>query len=92
MICEKNGIIFSDKSVNEKGESTSIVFHCLRHTRTSRWIEMGFSDEIVRRTTGHKTLEAYQQYIKLDPNVVMKLVEDKKPKRDKNGTKFLQSL
>ncbi len=55
-------------------------------------IEKGFSDEIVRRATGHKTLEAYQQYIKLDPHVVMKLVENKKSKRDKNETKSVQSL
>ena len=90
--CKKAGIIYGDKPVNKKGERIGVVFHCLRHTRTSRWVEMGFSDEIVRRATGHKTLEAYQQYIKLDPHVVMKLVEGKKSKRDKNGIKSLQSL
>ena len=36
---------------------------------------MGFSDEIVRRATGHKSLEAYQRYVKLDPASVMRLVE-----------------
>ncbi len=92
MICEKAGVIYGDKPVNKKGERTGIVFHCLRHTRTSRWVEKGFSDEIVRRATGHKTLEVYQQYIKLDPHVVMKLVENKKSKRDKNETKSVQSL
>jgi len=91
-VCEKANIIYGDKPVNKKGERAGIVFHCLRHTRTSRWIEKGFSDEIVRRATGHKTLRAYQKYVKLDPRVVMKLVEDKKPKREKNGTKSSQSL
>ncbi len=91
-VCEKAGVIYGDKPVNNKGERIGIVFHCLRHTRTSRWVEKGFSDEIVRRATGHKTLEAYQQYIKLDPHVVMKLVENKKSKRDKNETKSVQSL
>ncbi len=88
--CKKAGIIYGDKPTNAKGERIGIVFHCLRHTRTSKWVSMGFSDEIVRRATGHKTLEAYQRYIKLDPHAVMRLVE--KPKRDKNGTKTAQSL
>jgi integrase len=91
-ICGKAGIVYGDKEVNKKGERIGIVFHCFRHTRTSKWVEMGFSDEIVRRATGHKTLEAYQQYVKLDPNAVMRLVEDKNPKTDKNGIKSSQTL
>jgi len=89
-VCKKAGIIYGDKPVNKKGERIGIVFHCFRHTRTSKWVEMGFSDEIVRRATGHKTLEAYQQYIKLDPYAVMRLVE--KPKREKNGRKTMSGL
>lgn len=88
--CKKAGIVCGDKPINAKGERIGIVFHCLRHTRTTNWVEMGFSDEIVRRATGHKTLEAYQQYIKLDPFAVMRLVETSKP--DKNGRKLTQSL
>jgi len=91
-VCKKAGIIYGDKPVNKKGERIGVVFHCLRHTRTSKWVEMGFSDEIVRRATGHKTLEAYQRYIKLEPSVMMKLVEGKKSKRDKSGTKLMQNL
>jgi hypothetical protein len=49
---------------------------------------MGFSDEIVRRATGHRTLEAYQQYIKLDPEAVMMLIE---PRRGKTAEKPLRS-
>lgn len=74
-VCEKAGITYGDKALNKKGERIGIVFHCLRHTRTSKWVEMGFSDEIVRRATGHKSLEAYQQYVKLDPSALMRLVE-----------------
>jgi hypothetical protein len=37
---------------------------------------MGFSDEIIRRATGHKSLEAYRNYVKLDPHVVMRLVKN----------------
>jgi len=88
--CEKAGGIYGDKPVNAKGERIGVVFHCFRHTRTSKWVSMGFSDEIVRRATGHQSLEAYQQYIKLDPATVMRLV--KKPKQDTNGGKTLQSL
>lgn len=72
--CEKAGVPYGDKLFNKKGERIGIVFHCFRHTRTTKWVEMGFSDEIIRRATGHKSLEAYRNYVKLDPNVVMRLV------------------
>ena len=88
--CKNAGIIYGDKPVNKKGERIGIVFHCFRHTRTSKWVEMGFSDEVVRRATGHKSLEAYQRYVKLGPQSVMMLVEN--PKRDKNGIKSASSL
>jgi len=88
--CKKAGVIYGDKVFNKKGERVGIVFHCLRHTRTTKWVEMGFSDEIIRRATGHRSLDAYQQYVKLGPQSVMRLV--KKSKRDKNETKSLQSL
>ena len=90
--CEKAGVPYGDKLLNKKGERVGIVFHCLRHTRTSEWIEMGFSDEIVRRATGHKSLEAYQRYVKLGPQSVMRLVDDKKSKTDKNGIKSAETL
>jgi hypothetical protein len=44
---------------------------------------MGFSDEIIRRATGHLSLEAYRIYVKLDPSAGMGLVSEK----DKIGTK-----
>ncbi len=88
--CKKAGIIYGDKPINKKGERIGIVFHSLRHSRTTKWVEMGFSDEIVRRATGHKTLEAYQQYVKLDPCAVMRLVIG--VELDKNKTKSAQSL
>jgi hypothetical protein len=40
--------------------------------------------------TGHKSLEAYQQYIKLDPHSVMGLV--KNIKTDNSGIKLAQTL
>jgi integrase len=75
---------------NKKGERIGIVFHCFRHTRTTKWVEMGFSDEIIRRATGHKSLEAYRNYVKLDPHAVMRLVQDSKT--DNFGIKAAQSL
>jgi hypothetical protein len=33
------------------------------------------SDEIIRRASGHKSLEAYLEYVKLGPQSVMYLVE-----------------
>jgi integrase len=81
-------IVYGDDAVNEKGERIGIVFHCLRHTRTIRWVEMGFFDDSIRRATGHRSLEAYQQYVNLDPAAVMPLVDN----RHANDIKFLQSL
>ena len=84
--CEKAGIPYGDKAVDAKGYKIGFVFHCLRHTRTTAWVMAGYSDEIIRRATGHATLAAYQKYIKLDPFAVMRLVDDgteKGEKRDK---------
>jgi integrase len=78
-VCKQAGIAHGDKLVNDKGERIGVVFHCLRHTRTTRWVEMGFSDEIIRRATGHRSLAAYQNYVKLDPAAVMRLVEVENP-------------
>ena len=89
-LCEKAKIPYGDKVLNKKGERIGIVFHCLRHTRTTRWVEEGFSDEIIRRATGHKNLEAYRNYVKVGPAAVMRLVKDFKT--DKNGIKSQQSL
>ncbi|UCD87039.1 MAG: tyrosine-type recombinase/integrase [Desulfobacterales bacterium] len=58
-LCEGAGVQHGDNLLNKKGERVGIVFHWFRHTRTSKWVEAGFSDEIVRRATGHKSLEAY---------------------------------
>ena len=80
--CIRAGIPHGDKLLNEKGERAGVVFHCLRHTRTTKWVQMSFSDEIVRRATGHKTLEAYQNYVKLDPTAVMSLVSEKRHTND----------
>jgi integrase len=90
--CEKAGILYGDKVFNDRGERIGIVFHCLRHTRTPKWVEAGYSDEIVRRATGHQSLAAYQRYIKLDPHVVMRLVQENIIKTDNSGIKSLSSL
>jgi integrase len=85
------GILYGDKLLNEKGERIGIVFHCFRHTRTTKWVEMGFSDELIRRATGHKSLEAYRNYVKItDPSAVMRLVAQDDVKRYKNDTKTPQ--
>jgi integrase len=89
-VCKDAGVVHGDKALNAKGERIGITFHCLRHTRTTRWVEMGFSDEIIRRATGHRTLAAYQNYVKLDPAVVMRLV-DGSGQRHKNGIKSSQA-
>jgi integrase len=84
LACKRAEIPYGDKLFNEKGERIGLVFHCLRHTRTTKWVEMGFSDEIIRRATGHLSLEAYQRYVKLDPSAVMRLVEKSDTNRIKS--------
>ena len=91
-LCKSAGIPHGDKALNEKGERVGVVFHCFRHTRTTRWVEMGFSDEIIRRATGHRSLEAYQNYVKLDPAAVMRLVASEEVKRHTDDTKSAQTV
>lgn len=75
--CNRAGIIYGDEIVERadgEKERLGIVFHCLRHTRTTLWVRMGLSDEIIRRATGHLSLAAYQKYVKLDAGDIMVLV------------------
>jgi len=82
-LCRRVGVPYGDKLLDEDGYRIGVVFHCLRHTRTTKWVEMGFSDEIIRKATGHISLEAYRTYVKLNPSVVMRLVKaDKTAKNE----------
>jgi integrase len=80
--CELAGVPYGDKLLDEDGNRQGVVFHSLRHSRTTRWVEEGWSDQIIMKATGHKSLEVYQGYVHLDASSVMRLVE-----RDKTGTK-----
>jgi integrase len=83
-VCVRAGVTHGDKAKNAKGERSGIVFHCFRHTRISRWVEAGYSDEIVRRASGHADLGAFRKYVHLDARSVMRLVENE------NATQPLQ--
>jgi integrase len=85
-LCKQVGIAYGDKPIDTKGRRCGIVFHCFRHTRVSNWVKAGFSDEIVRRASGHHSLAAFQTYVKLDAHTMMRLV-DKKQKRINSGQK-----
>jgi integrase len=85
--CKRAKVPYGDKVFNKKGERAGVVFHCCRHTRISKWVEMGFSEEIIRRASGHKSLEAFRRYVKLDKNVVMGLVD-----QNQNSAKTRQNL
>jgi len=65
-----------------------VTFHSFRRSRISQWVMQGFSDEIIRRASGHRSLQAYQDYVRLDPAAIYRLVEPKNPKRYK-GIKML---
>lgn len=75
--CKKAEIPHGDKLLNSKGERVGLVFHSLRHSRISLWVQAGFSDELIRRASGHRSLAAYQRYVRLDPTAVMRLVENR---------------
>jgi len=91
-LCKRVGIPYGDKLLDEDGYRIGVVYHCLRHTRTTKWVEAGFSDEIVRKATGHISLEAYRTYVKLNPSVVMRLVKSEKLiKRDNEKTEVVIS-
>jgi integrase len=82
-VCKKAGIPYGDKLVDEKGNRLGVVVHSFRCTRTTKWIELGLSDEIIRRATGHKSLDSYQQYANPQLPALMKLV---------NGGKSVQPI
>jgi hypothetical protein len=58
---------------------------------TGKGIEGGFSDEIIRRATGHASLEAYRNYVRLEPATLMRLADapksEKNPNPDNSGIK-----
>ncbi len=90
---KRAGVPYGDRLFNKKGEKLGIVFHRLRHARTSKWVEADFSDETIRRATGHKTLVAYRTYVKLvEPAVFMRLIDTKESKMDNSGMKTAESL
>lgn len=77
--CQNVGVPYGDKLMNGKGERIGVVFHSLRHTRTTKWVEQGWSDELIRRATGHKSLDSYRKYVNItDARPIMKLVKNEK--------------
>jgi integrase len=84
--CELAGVPYGDKVLDESGNRVGVVFHSLRHTRTTIWVEEGWSDQIIMKATGHKSLEVFRGYVHLTAASVMRLVSQ----RDKTGTKSPQ--
>jgi integrase len=72
-LCKRADVPYGDKAI-EHNQRVGIVFHSFRHTRVSKWVEMGYSDEIIRKASGHRSLEAYQRYVHIDAPTVMRLV------------------
>ncbi len=91
-VCKKAGIVYGDKPMNKDGERTGIVLHSFRHARITQWVQAGYSDEIIRMASGHKSLEAYRKYVHLDPSSVMRLVAkiENGQKRDKTSANGLE--
>ena len=90
--CKVAGVVYGDKTINKSGDRDGIVFHSLRHTRITKWVEAGFSDEIIRRASGHRSLNAYRAYVNIkDALPIMNLVRVPE-KTDKNGTKQAKAV
>jgi len=85
--CKLAKVKHGDKTINKSGDREGIVFHSLRHTRITKWVEAGFSDEIIRRASGHHSLSAYRAYVNIkDAAPIMNLVRVPE-KTDNSGTK-----
>ena len=84
--CKNAGVPHGDKLLDEDGNRIGVVFHSLRHTRVTKWVEAGWSDQVIMKATGHKSLDVYRGYVHLDASAVMRLVSE----TDKSGTKTLQ--
>jgi integrase len=69
--CKRARVEYGDKTINVDNERTGIVFHCLRHTRITKWILAGYSDEVIRTWSGHKNLESFRTYVHLGKAVVV---------------------
>ena len=87
--CKRAGVTYGDKAMNRQGERIGVVFHSLRHARITKWVQAGYSDEIVRMASGHKSLEAYRKYIHLDPSAVMRLVNPENAEMEQKRNKTL---
>lgn len=84
--CKRAGVPYGDK-VGPDGERVGVTFHSFRHGKITAWVEAGFSDEIIRRASGHHSLGAYRAYVDIrDARPVMNLVRVS-DKLDKFGTK-----
>lgn len=94
--CKEAGILYGDRHLDIKGNRIGLVFHSLRHTAITRWIKQGFSDEVIRRISGHKDLASYRKYVHLEPADLMIVVQNSKFPVNKIGesfkTKALQTI
>jgi len=78
--CNHAGVVYGDKAMDDDGNRLGITMHSFRHTRITKWVEAGYSDEIIRMASGHKSLDSYRKYVHLDPSAVMRLVSPSEPK------------
>ncbi len=62
LVCKKSGVLYGDRALDSKGHKAGISWHSFRVTRVTRWIQKGLSDELIRRASGHQTLESYKRY------------------------------
>jgi integrase len=89
MACKRAGVAYGDKiKEDDLGNKfrPGIVFHCIRHSRISKWVEEGWSDSHIRLASGHKDIDSYRIYVKMDAASVMTLVGGPREVRQKTKT------
>ena len=96
--CRRAGVPYGDNIKDENGRLKltpeglrwGITFHCFKTTRVTRWIELGYSDELISMAVGTTDLKTLREhYVRMDPGTVMFLVDDS---GKKEGTELGKSL
>jgi integrase len=57
------------------GQDEDFVFHCLRHTRATRLVEMGVNLRVIQQFMGHRTIQTTIRYAHVSDEMLVQTVE-----------------
>ncbi len=87
--CKNARVPHGDKLMDSKGGRRGVTFHCLRHTRITKWEDEGMHPLHIMMATGHTDVKMHLHYSHPDTSGVMSLVA---PKSVQNRVKTSESL